>query len=150
MRLSGERTFAAPREVVWSVLTRPEALARTLPGVEQFEIHDDEHWTARVRIPLGLVKLRLTVEFELTERHEPELARLHAHGRGAGGSLQLETSFELSAPAEAETRMRWQAEVALAGPAGSVGTRLLRPLLDHQVRRAMNTLDAEIHAAERT
>jgi len=29
-------------------------MAQTMPGVEGFEVHDETHWTANVKIPLGL------------------------------------------------------------------------------------------------
>lgn len=146
MKLGGERTFAAPRDAVWRALTRPEALARTVPGVERFELRDDDHWTAYVRIPLGLLRPRLTVEFELVERREPELARLQARGRGPGGRLRMETSFELAARGDDETEMHWQAEISLSGPGGSVGERLLRPLVEHEVRRVLSSLEEQVVA----
>ena len=54
MKVSGERTFDAPLAVVWSVLNDPARMAQTMPGVESFEIQDDRHWTANVKVPLGL------------------------------------------------------------------------------------------------
>jgi carbon monoxide dehydrogenase subunit G len=144
VKLGGERTFAAPRDAVWRALTRPEALARTVPGVESFEVRDDDHWTAHVKIPLGLVRPRLTVEFELVERREPELARLQAHGRGHGGGLRMETSFELAERGEDETEMRWHADIKLEGPGSSVGERFLRPLVEREVRRVFASLEEQV------
>ena len=37
MKVEGERTFDAPREVVWSVLNDPAEMAALMPGVQSFE-----------------------------------------------------------------------------------------------------------------
>ena len=57
MKVAGERGFEAPREAVWRVLNDPAAMAATMPGVESFDVQDDRHWRANVKIPLGLVRL---------------------------------------------------------------------------------------------
>ena len=62
MNVSGERTFAAPREAVWKVLNDPESMAKTMPGVESFDVHDELNWTANVKIPLGLGGLKMKVD----------------------------------------------------------------------------------------
>ena len=54
MRVAGERAFAAPREAVWRVLNDPASMAAMMPGVESFDVQDDRHWKANVKIPLGL------------------------------------------------------------------------------------------------
>ena len=51
VRVQGERQFAAARATVWRVLNSPESMAKTMPGVESFDVHDDRHWTANVKIP---------------------------------------------------------------------------------------------------
>src|SRR6185312_9205496 len=56
--VSGERTFNAPRDAVWKVLNDPASMAKTMPGVESFDVHDDLRWTANVKIPLGLGGLK--------------------------------------------------------------------------------------------
>jgi carbon monoxide dehydrogenase subunit G len=52
--VSGTKELAASRETVWSVINEPEEMAKLMPGVESFEIHDERHWTAKVKVPLGL------------------------------------------------------------------------------------------------
>ena len=81
MNVSGERTFAAPREAVWRVLNDPASMAKTMPGVESFDVHDDKRWTANVKIPLGLGGLKMKVDMEKTEEREPEHASLSDQGQ---------------------------------------------------------------------
>ena len=68
MRVSGERSFAAPRDVVWQVLNDPERMAAAMPGIERFEVRDADHWIAHVLVPLGLGGLRMKINFDKTEQ----------------------------------------------------------------------------------
>ena len=67
-----------------------------MPGVESFDVQDDAHWTAKVKIPLGLGGLRLSVNFEKTEERDLEYARLHAKGNGVGAIMNMDTQFNLA------------------------------------------------------
>jgi carbon monoxide dehydrogenase subunit G len=75
MKVTGERQFEAPRETVWQVLNDPAQMAKTMPGVESFDIQDDRHWRAHVKIPLGLGGLRMSIDFEKMEERRPEFAK---------------------------------------------------------------------------
>jgi uncharacterized protein len=147
MNLSGERTFAAPRGTVWTVLNDPASMAKTMPGVESFDIHDERRWTANVKIPLGLGGLKMKVEMEKVEEREREFARLAAKGTGVGAMMRMETSFTLSDGPEGGTAMAWAADVKIAGPVGSMGQRVLQPIVNQQVQHVLSALDAQVQEA---
>ena len=146
MNVEGERTFAAPRGTVWEVLNDPGAMAKTMPGVESFDVHDAQHWTANVKIPLGLGGLKMKVDMEKTEEREPEFAQMAIKGQGVGAMLNMVTSFTLSDAGEG-TAMKWAAEVKLAGPVASMGQRVLQPIVNQQVQHVLNALDQQVQAA---
>ena len=146
MKVSGERTFDAPLSVVWSVLNDPSRMAQTMPGVESFEIQDDRHWTANVKVPLGLGGLRMTIAMEKVEEREPDYAKLNAKGQGVGAMMSMVTSFELS-DADGGTAMHWNADVKIAGPVGSMGQRVLQPIVNQQVSHVLAALDREVQNA---
>ncbi len=146
MKVEGERTFDAPRATVWSVLNDPSSMAKTMPGVESFDVHDDRRWTANVKIPLGLGGMKMKVDMEKTEEREPEFAKMAIKGQGVGAMLNMETSFTLS-EAGAGTLMRWSAEVKLAGPVASMGQRVLQPIVNQQVGHVLGALDEQVQGA---
>ena len=117
MKIEGTRTFAAPRETVWEVLNSPESMAKLMPGVESFDVKDDEHWRANVKIPLGMGGLRMSFDFTKLEERPPEFAKLHAKGNGVGAIVSMETGFDL-AENGGSTDMKWEADVKIAGPVG--------------------------------
>jgi carbon monoxide dehydrogenase subunit G len=143
VKVSGERRLEAPRQAVWRVLNDPAAMARTLPGVESFDVHDDRRWTANVTVPLGIGGLKLKVNMEKVDEREPEHAALQIKGQGVGAMLSMKTSFDL-AEADGGTAMRWTADVRIAGPVGSMGQRVLQPIVNQQVAHVLSALDREV------
>jgi carbon monoxide dehydrogenase subunit G len=147
VKVAGDRSFAAPRETVWTVLNDPAQMAKLMPGVESFDVHDERHWTANVKIPLGLGGMSLKIDFEKTDERNPEFARLHAKGKGVGAILNMDTQFALAEQGDATT-MHWEAEVHIAGPVGSMGQRVLQPIVNQQVQNVLNALDRQVAAAQ--
>ena len=146
MKVEGEREFAVPRDVVWDCLNDPAKMAELMPGVQSFDIKDDRNWVANVKIPLGLGSLAMTIDFEKTEERPPEFSSLHAKGNGVGAMMNMQTEFTLQ-ELDSGTRMLWAAEVTIAGPVGSMGQRVLQPIVKQQVNHVLKALDKQVNAA---
>jgi len=146
LRVAGERTFEAPRAAVWHVLNDPASMAATMPGVESFDVEDERRWRANVKIPLGLGTLGMTMDMEKTEEREPEFARLAIKGNGVGAILSMTTAFNLS-DVDGATKMDWEADVRIAGPVGSMGQRVLQPIVNQQVQHVLAALDDQVQKA---
>jgi uncharacterized protein len=147
MKVRGTRSFEATRQTVWGVLNDPAQMAEMMPGVESFDVQDDRHWRANVKIPLGLGGLRMSINFEKIEEQEPEFASLHAKGTGVGAIMSMNTTFRLS-EAGAGTDMQWEADVRIAGPVGSMGQRVLQPIVNQQVGHVLSALDKQVASAQ--
>jgi carbon monoxide dehydrogenase subunit G len=146
MKVTGEREFSAPVPTVWKVLNDPGSMAATMPGIESFDVKDDRHWRANVKIPLGLGGLKMSVDFTKIEEREPEFAKLQAKGNGVGAIMNMETQFHLS-EAGGGTHMRWEADVNIGGPVGSMGQRVLQPIVNQQVTNVLNSLEKQVNEA---
>jgi len=146
VNVSGERSFDAPRATVWQVLNDPTSMAKAMPGVERFDVHDGNRWTAHVKIPLGLGGLKMKVDMEKVEEREPEFAKMAIKGAGVGAMLSMETSFDLS-DAGGTCAMKWSADVKIAGPVGSMGQRVLQPIVNQQVEQVLSALDVQVQEA---
>jgi carbon monoxide dehydrogenase subunit G len=147
VKVQGDRTFAAPRVTVWRVLQDPAQMAELMPGVESFDVEDDRHWKANVKIPLGLGSLRMSINFEKLEEREPEFSQLRAKGTGVGALMNLVTQFQLS-ERDGGTAMAWEADVRIAGPVGSMGQRVLQPIVNQQVQQVLAALETQVAKAE--
>jgi carbon monoxide dehydrogenase subunit G len=146
VKIQGERTFDAPRETVWGVLQDPAQMAELMPHVESFDVEDNRRWKANVKIPLGLGSLKMSIKFEKLEEREPEYSRLQAKGTGVGALMNLQTQFNLS-DQDSRTAMAWEADVRIAGPVGSMGQRVLQPIVNQQVQLVLTALDKQVAKA---
>jgi uncharacterized protein len=145
--VSGTKELDASREVVWGVINDPAQMAGLMPGVEAFEIKDDRHWQAKVKVPLGLGGLKMTIDFEKLEERPLEFASMNAKGKGVGALMNMTTSFTLSGEGE-KTSMDWTADVKIAGPVGSMGQRVLQPIVNQQVGNVLTALEAKVAEAK--
>ena len=59
----------------------------------------------------------------------------------------METSFDLSDVDGDGTAMKWAADVKIAGPVGSMGQRVLQPIVNQQVQHVLTALDREVQNA---
>jgi carbon monoxide dehydrogenase subunit G len=129
------------------VINEPQEMAKLMPGVESFEIQDDRHWTAKVKVPLGLGGLKMTINFERLEERPLEFASLRAKGTGVGALMDMTTSFTLSDAASGTTSMAWEADVKIAGPVGAMGQRVLQPIVNQQVGLVLAALEKRVSEA---
>ena len=146
MIVSGTKELSAPRDTVWEVINDPSEMAKLMPGVESFEITDERHWTAKVKVPLGLGGLKMTMNFERLEERAPEFAAMRAKGTGVGALMDMKTSFTLSEAGEG-TSMAWEADVKIAGPVGAMGQRVLQPIVNQQVQQVLGALETRVSEA---
>jgi carbon monoxide dehydrogenase subunit G len=143
VKVAGTREFEASRERVWAVISDPESMSRLMPGVEGFEVVDDDHWKAKVKIPLGLGGLKMSIAFEKLEERPLEYSSMRAKGKGVGALMDMTTSFTLSGEGE-HTTMTWEADVSIAGAVGSMGQRVLQPIINQQVGQVLSALERQV------
>jgi carbon monoxide dehydrogenase subunit G len=124
----------------------PASMAATMPGVESFDVHDARRWTANVKIPLGLGGLKMKIDMDKTEERELEYAAMQIKGQGVGAMMNMVTKFELSDEG-AGTKMKWSADVKIAGPVGSMGQRVLQPIVNQQVQHVLGALEKQVQDA---
>jgi carbon monoxide dehydrogenase subunit G len=62
--------------------------------------------------------------------------------------MSMQTQFQLSSAGSA-TLMRWEADVSIAGPVGSMGQRVLQPIVQQQVANVLDALDKQVQEAAR-
>jgi carbon monoxide dehydrogenase subunit G len=60
--------------------------------------------------------------------------------------LKMDTQFELS-ESSGGTDMKWEADVHLLGQVGSMGQRVLQPIVNQQVENVLTALDKQVSEA---
>jgi carbon monoxide dehydrogenase subunit G len=71
---------------------------------------------------------------------------MRAKGKGVGALMDMTTSFTLSGEG-GHTSMAWQADVSIAGAVGSMGQRVLQPIINQQVGQVLAALERQVEAA---
>ena len=151
VKVEGERTLAAPREVVWGVLNDPRRWPALIPGVAVVRGPGRpalEREGARSRSASARSSCRSTSR--RSEERELEFASLSAKGNGVGAMINMQTSVHARAGRRRGTRMLWAADVSVAGPVGSMGQRVLQPIVKQQVNQVLGALEKQVAAAQRS
>jgi carbon monoxide dehydrogenase subunit G len=126
MELTGEHTFAVPRERVWQSLLDPETLRACLPGCERMdEIGPDEYETT---MKIGIAAIRGTYQgrVKISDKQEPERYRMLVEGKGGGNQVTGEGTLELIADGE-RTIVRYHGQATVRGTLARVGARVMQP-----------------------
>jgi carbon monoxide dehydrogenase subunit G len=121
---SGSSEITAPRERVWERLMDPEFVAASGPGVESVEPVDSTHFKVVSGLGLGIVKVRFTLDVELSDVVPPERLRMAARGRAPGSNVDVLSDVRLEAAGN-RTRLHWMATTTFSGTVASIGGRLL-------------------------
>jgi carbon monoxide dehydrogenase subunit G len=88
----------------------------------------------------------MSIEFEKLEERPLEFASMKAKGTGVGALMNMTTSFALSGDG-GTTSMAWEADVRIAGPVGSMGQRVLQPIVNQQVAQVLEALETKVASA---
>jgi len=150
VKVEGVKEFDASAQTVWDVLMDPARISKLLPGVESFEVQDGTHWSANVKVPLGMGGLKLKFNFEQVEARPIEYSKLNAKGQGVGAIVRMDTEFRLEPLDGGRTKMNWVADIGVAGPIGSMGQRVFQPIVNQQVSNVLNALEEQVNDAKVT
>ena len=128
VNVSGTKEFDAPREIGLGGDQRSGPDGGADAGRRELRDRDDKHWSAKVKVPLGLGGLKMSINFEKLEERPLEFAKLRAKGTGVGALMDMTTSFTLSGEGGhldgVGGRRSHRGTGGLHGPAG--------PAADHQ------------------
>ena len=61
--------------------------------------------------------------------------------------MDMDTQFNLERGDGGTRRWRWEADVRIAGPVGSMGQRVLQPIVNQQVENVLTALDKQVASA---
>jgi carbon monoxide dehydrogenase subunit G len=137
----GTRRFnGLERQPIWDMLERPDQIANLIPSVQSFEVGDESHWTASVKIPL---RSPIQLKCEKSDERPPEHGRLTVSGRGAGSTVKIDASFDL-VDKGGTTDVSWRLDVELTGALASMGNRVLQMLVRKQMRTLFAALEEEL------
>ncbi|HLV34262.1 MAG TPA: carbon monoxide dehydrogenase subunit G [Spirillospora sp.] len=151
MNLSGTYTFQANQEIVWSLLMNPDAIAKALPGVDEFVPVEGEPdaWHAKVKVSVAAVSGSYIGTVRISERQPPNQYRLTVNGEGQqsiiGGSALIKLVYD---EAEQQTILEWDAEANISGKLARIGQRVIKAAAGMMSNRFFSNLAQQIPASQ--
>jgi carbon monoxide dehydrogenase subunit G len=151
MDLSGTYTFQAERESVWNLMMNPDAIAKALPGVEEFVPIEGETnaWNARLKVSLAAVNGNYAGSVRMTDLEPPNQFRLNVNGEGqqsiVGGSVLIKLEYD---EAKKETLLTWDAEANISGKLARIGQRVIKAAANMMSNRFFSNLAQQLSTEE--
>lgn len=145
MKIEGQHTFAAPRELVWKTVLDPEVLAAVLPGCEDFQEVGENEFTGILKIKVGPVQGKFKGNVTLSDLVEPDSYSMRIQGKGAPGFVDGDGQLRLTDDGDS-TVLHYEVDAKVGGRIASVGQRLLDSSSKVITRQALEGLEQQILA----
>jgi carbon monoxide dehydrogenase subunit G len=146
VNLDGSAVLQADPERVWSVITDPAVLARTIPGCESLEKTGDDEYKMNVSVGVGAIRGTYAGEVRLTDQDRPKSYVMHASGAGAPGQVRATVTISL-APDGDSTTLTYSADAVVGGPVAGVGQRMMTGVAKRMAGQFFKAIDAELTGA---
>ena len=145
MNLDGSAVLSATPEQVWSVITDPAVLARTIPGCESLQQVGEDSYTMVVSAGVGAIRGKYAGEVKLADLQRPTSYVMHASGSGGPGSVRATVPISLEA-VDGGTRLTYSAEAVVGGAVAGVGQRMITGVAKRMAGQFFSAIDAELSA----
>ncbi len=150
MKVEGDYTFDAPRDLVWEALLDPEVLGSILPGGEGIEQIGENEYAGNLKIKVGPVQGTFSGNIKLNNLVDLESYDIEVDGKGAPGFVKAGGSLKLTGR-EGQTDMAYHGDAQIGGRIASVGQRLLDASAKSIIKQSLDALNAylQVEAAKR-
>lgn len=141
MELSGEHTFSAPREQVWTFMLDPDTLKSCLPGCEELEVIGEDEYAATMKIGIGMIKGTFKGKVKISDKQEPSSYRMTIEGKGPQGQVSGDGTLELEEQ-NGGTLVKWSGDANVRGMLARVGSRVIKPAASTIVGQFFDCLES--------
>ncbi len=145
MKIEGNYTIKAPRELVWTLMIDPDILSRCVPGVQSLERTEENSYKLALKTGVGAIKGVYTGAIKLAEIREPEHYRMIVDGKGSAGFVKGVGDLDL-VEQEAETLIHYSGDISVGGTIAGVGQRMILTTAKMMAGQFFTALEAEAAA----
>ncbi len=143
MNLDGSAVLHGTPEEVWTVITDPAVLARTIPGCESLQRTGEDEYRMDVAVGVGAIRGTYAGEVRLTDQQRPTSYVMHASGAGAPGNVRATVTIELQ-PTDEGTTLTYSADAVVGGPVAGVGQRMITGVAKRMAGQFFTAIDREL------
>jgi hypothetical protein len=146
VNLDGSAVLHADPDRVWSVITDPAVLARTIPGCETLEQVGDDEYKMNVSVGVGAIRGTYAGEVKLADQLRPKSYVMHASGAGAPGNVRATVTITME-PSDEGTTLTYSANAVVGGPVAGVGQRMMTGVAKRMAAQFFTAIDDELTGA---
>lgn len=146
MELKNHVTMAAPREQVFRVMTDPEYLLKTMPGLKSLTPNADGNYDAVLEIGVAAVRGRYQGTMRMVQSDPPSAYRLQMEGKGPGTFVKLDLGVALEEAEAGKTTVDYQGDAQVGGTLAGVGQRMLGGVAGMIMNQFLKAVDREAQA----
>jgi carbon monoxide dehydrogenase subunit G len=127
MKVEGEISVPAPRDLVFGRLSDARFFASCIDGVQDLTEIDPTHYSALFATKIAYMRFNFKVNVEMTKLSPPDTIEAKVEGTPLGvvGRLTATAATQLS-EREGQTKIRYAIDATLAGKLGSIGQPVLK------------------------
>jgi carbon monoxide dehydrogenase subunit G len=144
VNLDGSAVLHADPDRVWSVITDPAVLARTIPGCESLERVGDDEYKMNVSVGVGAIRGTYAGEVKLSDQQRPSSYVMHASGAGAPGNARATVTINLEPADGGTTTLTYSADAVIGGPVAGVGQRMITGVAKRMAGQFFTAIDNEL------
>ncbi len=145
MKVAGDYTFEAPRDLVWAALNDPTVLAKIMPGCEKLIQTGENEYEGALKIKVGPVQGTFQGKIKLSDIQAPESYHMQVDGQGAPGFVKGAGSAHLTEQ-DGKTLLHYAGDAQVGGRIASVGQRLIESSAKSIIHQSLNGLHEYIKA----
>src|SRR5579863_988798 len=124
IHLDGSNIIKAAPEKVYTLLTDPNFIARSLPDAEDVHVLDGSSLEAKIKLRVAVVSSTMKMKMTIEKTEPTSRAALVAEGSGSGSNMKITSVFSLEGGAQ--TTMNWSADAEVTGVMAGIGSALLK------------------------
>ena len=143
MNLDGSAVLHGSPEQVWTVITDPAVLARTIPGCETLQRTGEDEYRMDVAVGVGAIRGTYAGEVRLTDQQPHSTYVMHASGAGAPGNVRAKVTINLE-PHDEGTTLTYSADAVVGGPVAGVGQRMISGVAKRMAGQFFAAIDREL------
>jgi len=145
MKIAGDYTFEAPRDLVWEALNDPTVLAQIMPGCEKLVQLGENEYEGALNIKVGPVQGVFQGLIKLTDISAPQSYKMQVDGKGAPGFVKGVGAVVLEDQGDT-TLMHYDGDAQVGGRIASVGQRLIDSSAKSIIKQSLEGLHQYIKA----
>jgi carbon monoxide dehydrogenase subunit G len=143
--LDGVVHVNAALDKTYASLCDPVFMVTTIPDLQSSRIIDHDHFEAKIKVGISVVRGTVDMKFELTQKTGGNHAKLIGEGSGAGSRMHIESTLDLSAE-DNGTKMAWSADADISGLMAGIGSQILKGQSEKQVSQIFSNIKSKLES----